>query len=75
MGLTLLAQVQLLVEFWLEAFQTACYLINRLPTPVLSNKSPFQVLFNKKKKQIIIIFVTLDVLLSISFYKMCFPRI
>lgn len=48
MGLTLLAQAQFPVDFWLEAFQTACYLINRLPTPVLSNKSHFQTLFGKK---------------------------
>lgn len=46
-GLTLLAQASLPLEFWWEAFHTAVYLINRLPTPVLSLQSPYSVLFNK----------------------------
>lgn len=48
MGLTLLAQAQIPIDFWLEAFQIATYLINRLPTHVLDNQSPFQILLNKK---------------------------
>lgn len=48
MGLTLLAQAQMIVDFLLEAIQAACYLINRLPTPVLSHKSPFETLFKRK---------------------------
>lgn len=35
------------LKFWWFAFQTATYLTNRLPSPVLSNLSPFQVLFQK----------------------------
>lgn len=31
--------------FWSHAFQTAVYLINRLPTPLLDNISPLQKLF------------------------------
>jgi hypothetical protein len=46
MGLTLLAHASAPLTYWAEAFQTASYLINRLPTPVLQNLSPFQKLFN-----------------------------
>uniref|UniRef100_A0A803NLP6 Integrase catalytic domain-containing protein n=1 Tax=Cannabis sativa TaxID=3483 RepID=A0A803NLP6_CANSA len=45
-GLTLLAQANLPLKYWDEAFRTAIYLYNRLPTPVLSLKSPIEVLFN-----------------------------
>jgi hypothetical protein len=46
MGLTLLGHCSVPLTYWAEAFQTACYLINRLPTPVLKSSSPFQKLFN-----------------------------
>ena len=46
MGLTLLAHSSTPLTYWAEAFQTTSYLINRLPTPVLHNLSPFQKLFN-----------------------------
>jgi hypothetical protein len=46
MGLTLLAHASAPLIYWAEAFQAASYLINRLPTPVLQNSSPFQKLFN-----------------------------
>jgi hypothetical protein len=46
MGLTLLTHCSAPLTYWAEAFQTACYLINRLPTLVLNNNSPFQKLFN-----------------------------
>lgn len=45
--LTILAHAQMPLEFWWEAFHCAVYLINRLPTPLLSHKSPFQLLFGK----------------------------
>jgi hypothetical protein len=45
MGLTLLAHSSTPLTYWAEAFQTASYLINRLPTLVLHNLSPFQKLF------------------------------
>ncbi|KAL0641693.1 hypothetical protein Bca4012_102979 [Brassica carinata] len=38
-------------RFWGDAVQTACYLINRIPTKVLKNLSPFEVL-NKSKPHI-----------------------
>jgi hypothetical protein len=31
--------------FRVDAFQTASFLINRMPTPLLKNKSPFEVIF------------------------------
>lgn len=33
--------------FWGECIPTASYIINRLPTPILQNKTPFQALYNK----------------------------
>ena len=35
------------LQFWDDAFQTACYLINRLPTSTIKNLSPFEKLFNQ----------------------------
>lgn len=46
MGFALLAQAFLPLSFWWEAFHTTVYLINRLPTPTLSNCSPFFLIFN-----------------------------
>jgi hypothetical protein len=45
-GLALLYHANLPLRFWDDAFQTACYLINRLPTTILKNKTPFETLFN-----------------------------
>ncbi|KAG8493268.1 hypothetical protein CXB51_010719 [Gossypium anomalum] len=47
MGLTLLAQADLSMRYWGYAFCCAVHLINRLPTPVLQGKSPFQVLYGQ----------------------------
>jgi histone deacetylase 1/2 len=46
-GLSLLAHSNLPMIYWEDAFQTATYIINRLPTPVLNQKSPFEILYNK----------------------------
>lgn len=46
-GLSLFHHSSLPLPFWSYAFQTAVYLINHLPTPILGNKSPFQMLFNQ----------------------------
>jgi len=43
-GLTLLATAKLPLHYWDHAFLTATYLINRLPSPTLNNKSPFFIL-------------------------------
>ncbi|CAN1192604.1 Retrovirus-related Pol polyprotein from transposon TNT 1-94 [Linum perenne] len=40
-------QSGLSLRFWGACVLHACYLINRLPTPVLQNKSPFEVLYKK----------------------------
>lgn len=42
---TLLSKASMPKKYWPYAFSTAVYLINRLPTPVLSLESPFQKLF------------------------------
>ncbi|KAG5556472.1 hypothetical protein RHGRI_006920 [Rhododendron griersonianum] len=40
-------QANLPLRFWGECVLTAVYLINRLPTPLLSNKSPYELFHNK----------------------------
>ena len=49
-GLTLLAQAHLPFKFWDEAFRTAVFLLNRLPTNTLHHSTPFQALFNQQLK-------------------------
>ncbi|KAG8472152.1 hypothetical protein CXB51_036605 [Gossypium anomalum] len=44
-GLTLLAQANLPMIYWGYAFCSAVHLINRLPTSVLQDKTPYQCLF------------------------------
>lgn len=44
-GLSLLAQASLPSKFWHFAFDTAVYLINRMPTQVPKNDSPYHLLF------------------------------
>ena len=46
-GLTLLAHASMPLKFWDEAFLTAVYLINRLPTKVLQNDTPHFRLFGE----------------------------
>jgi hypothetical protein len=46
-ALTLLAQSHLAPHYWVDAFLTAIYLINRLPTPVLQHQSPYFKLLQK----------------------------
>ena len=46
-GLTLLSQAHLSPSYWSYAFQTAVYLINRMPSSVLQNQSPFECLFGR----------------------------
>ena len=46
-GLTLLAHAHMPNTYWVDAFNTAVYLINRLPTCVLNYLSPYEKLFQK----------------------------
>lgn len=46
-GLSVLAHSRVPLAYWPYAFQTAAYLINRLPTPVLHNQTPFELLYQK----------------------------
>jgi hypothetical protein len=43
-GLALLFHSHIPTHFWVDAFSTAAYIINRLPTPLLRGKSPFELL-------------------------------
>lgn len=45
--LALLANAHIPLHFWDEAFYTATCLINKLPTPILSYKTPYEMLFHK----------------------------
>lgn len=45
MGLSLLAHASRPIKLWDEAFLNATYLINRMPTRVIDNKSPIERLF------------------------------
>ncbi|CAH9100668.1 unnamed protein product [Cuscuta europaea] len=47
MARTLRFHANLPIQFWGECVLTAGYLINRLPSPVLDNKSPYELLYNK----------------------------
>lgn len=46
-GLNLLSQAHMPLKYWWFAFQIAAYLTNILPSPILSNLCPFQILFHK----------------------------
>jgi hypothetical protein len=45
--LALLAESSLPQKFWEDACLTSCYLLNRMPTPLLNNQSPFENLFHQ----------------------------
>lgn len=45
-GLTLLAQAQMPLKFWWDAFSAAVYLINRLVSPTTAHNSPYYLLYN-----------------------------
>ena len=47
-GLTLFAQADIPLKFWWEAFYNAIYLVNRISTPTLNHKTPFEALYSKK---------------------------
>lgn len=45
--LTLLSHASLPLHFWDDAFSTAVYLINRMPTPILRHISPYEKLYQR----------------------------
>lgn len=45
--LVLRFQAGLLIEYWAECALTACYLINRTPSKLLENKTPFELLYDQ----------------------------
>ena len=47
LGLTLLAQASMPFCFWWNAFVTVVFIINRLPTQVLSSKTPFEMVHGR----------------------------
>ena len=47
-GLTLLSHASLPLTFWSQAFSTAVYLINRMPTPTLNLSCPFELIFKTR---------------------------
>jgi len=46
-SLTLLHDASFPLSYWPHVFSTAAYLINRQPTPLLQNKTPFEILFRQ----------------------------
>ena len=44
-GLTMMARASVPFSYWDDVFTSAVFLINRLPTPILHNISPFEKLF------------------------------
>ncbi|KAK1424394.1 hypothetical protein QVD17_19723 [Tagetes erecta] len=46
-GLAMLFNAHVPVSYWVDAFSSAVYIINRLPSKMLSNKSPFELLFSQ----------------------------
>jgi histone deacetylase 1/2 len=48
MGLALLVYANLPKPYWEDAFLTAVYIINRLPTKILNHCSPFEKAYHQK---------------------------
>ena len=61
--LTLLEQCHASLKYWSYAFESFVYLINRMPTPVLNHKTPFECLFKS----------TPDYVFLCTFRCLCFP--
>lgn len=47
-GLSLLSQASMPLRFWADAFQTACFLINIVPSRIISFSTPLEKLFGKQ---------------------------
>ncbi|KAI3494497.1 hypothetical protein L1887_40745 [Cichorium endivia] len=46
-GLAMLFNAHVPSSYWVHAFSSAVYIVNRLPTPFLQNKSPFELIFHR----------------------------
>ena len=46
-GLAMMFHGHISTSYWVHAFSSAVFIINRLPTMVLDMKSPFEVLFHR----------------------------
>lgn len=64
-GLSMLAHASMPLTYWNEAFCSAIYLINRLPSYPLGTKSPYELLFSEKPN-----YMTLK-----TFGYLCFPNL
>lgn len=53
-GLSLLAQASIPLKFWDEAFITATYLINQLPSKIIQHQNPFESLFHQTPNYVIL---------------------
>jgi histone deacetylase 1/2 len=62
-GLTLLGQCQAPFKYWSYAFESSVYLINRMPTLVINNKTPFECLLKSSS----------DYVFLRTFGCLCFP--
>ena len=62
-SLTMLSHSSLPLPYWSYAVSTATHIINRLPTPLLNHKSPWEIMFQSKP----------DLLHLRSFGCTCFP--
>lgn len=46
-GLAMLFNAHVPAQYWVDAFTSATYIVNRVPSPLLNNKSPFELLFGQ----------------------------
>ncbi|GKA31556.1 retrovirus-related pol polyprotein from transposon TNT 1-94 [Tanacetum coccineum] len=49
-GLAMLFHAHVPASYWVDAFSSATYIINRLPTKLLGNHSPFELLYSRAAK-------------------------
>lgn len=47
-GKMLFTQANMALEFWTYSFQTATFLLNRLPCKPLNNSTPYEAFFNQE---------------------------
>lgn len=53
------------IKFWEDCVQTVAFIINRTPTPILNNKTPFEILFHKNLDYSLLEFLGVSVLLPL----------